>query len=203
MAKLQTIAKWSEAKPYLEDKKVTVQRDIVPLLQAEGHAPFTVSRNVTSYLDHLGELYTGSEKVGERFQKYLEQVLAKIDPNYKRRAGEIYEMYRNGTVHEFDPKILENSSGQTLGWFCYYGARTDVVELPGGLKIQVTHLEPVNPDGDGKSWYLPISSRCLIDDLLASISLLENAGPENERITAWNRASRRLETPKAYNFAVP
>jgi hypothetical protein len=202
MSNLKIISSWPEVQPYLEDKKVTLKRDVLPLLQAEGRAPFTISREVTSYIDHLGELYIGTTAVGNRFKKYLIEVLSKIDPNYRVRAGEIYEMYRCGTVHEFDPKELKNSKGQTLSWLCYYGERTDEIKI-GSAKVRVTHLTPLNPTGDGKSWWLPMSTRCLVEDLIKSIDEFAKTGPEADRIAAWNRAAQRLQAAARYEFVVP
>jgi hypothetical protein len=82
--------------------------------RASQGAPFAVCREIVSSLNHLGHLYAGTLQSGPRFRAFMDQVLGRIDPNYRRRGAEIYEMYRYGTVHEFDPKVLENKKGQTL-----------------------------------------------------------------------------------------
>jgi hypothetical protein len=158
-------------------------------------------REVLCYIDHLSHLYSGRAQVGERFRDYLKQMMSRSDPNYGKRAEEIYQMYRNGPVHEFEPKNLENRKGQLLLWLCYKGARSDNIEIL-GKNLTATHLEPINPAGDNRFW-LPVSTVCLVMDLLSSIDELQKAGPEDERLTAWNRAARELTGPKPFDFVVP
>ncbi len=113
MAQVPTISRWQHARPYLLNQRVTVERDLRRLLADQG-APFAVCREVVSSIDHLGHLYTSSQQCGNRFRAFMEHILGEVDPNYRRRAGEVYQMYRCGTVHEFEPKVLENRQGQTL-----------------------------------------------------------------------------------------
>src|SRR5882724_5711221 len=115
MADVTTIKVWADARPYLVTLKGTVNADIRPLLATAGAAPFAICREVLSYIDHLGHLYlgrVGAGQVGERSRVYLKQILANVDPNYGKRAGEIYQMFRCGPVHEFEPKVLENKKGE-------------------------------------------------------------------------------------------
>jgi hypothetical protein len=69
--------------------------------------------------------------------------------------------------------------------------------------VIVTHLKPVENPTDSKVFYLPVSTVCLIDDLIESIDEFQKMGPEDERITAWNRASRELISPRPSDFTVP
>jgi hypothetical protein len=170
------------------------------LLDVPGAAPFAVCREILCYIDHFGHLYTGRGQVGERFKDYLTQMMLRIDPNYGKRAEEIYQIYRNGPVHEFEPKVLENRKGQLLQWLCYKGARTDNIAISGKI-LTITHLEPISPAGDNQFW-LPVSTVCLIMDLLSSIDEFQKAGPEDERVTAWNRAARELTGLKPFDFVV-
>jgi len=202
MAQIPTIARWQDAHPYLVNQRETVGRDLRRLLDGQG-APFAVCREVVSSIDHLGHLYTGSTQCGARFKTFMEQVLGQVDPNYRRRAGEAYQMYRCGTVHEFEPKVLENKKGQTLAWLCYQGNRTaQQLDPPGIGPLTVTHLEPV-ARVEGRSFWLPVSTNCLLNDLAAAIDRFMAAGPEDERVTAWNRAARELTAPEAFEFTVP
>lgn len=178
--------------------KGTVAADIRPLLDLPGHAPFAICREVLSYVDHLGHLYSGRGQVRDRSREFMKQIMAKNDPNYGKRAAELYQMFRCGPVHEFEPKVLKNKKGELLKWFCYAGPRQDSCELDGKC-ISVVHLELVAFAASDRFW-LPVSTRCLIDDLMCSIEVFERAGPENERITAWNQAARDLTTPEPYDF---
>jgi len=168
-----------------------------PLLDTNGAAPFAICREALSYIDHLGHLYSGRAQVKERSQDYLEQVMSRVDPYYRTRAREIFQMYRCGPVHEFEPKVLENKKGQLLKWLCYKGDRTANIDTIGPVK----HLQPVK-DKEGKGFWLPVSTGCLIEDLLRSIDQFEKATPEDERVTAWNRAARELACPEPFDFVV-
>lgn len=202
MAQVPTISRWQEAHPYLHNQRATVERDLRRLLADQG-APFAICREVVSSVDHLGHLYTGSSQCGARFRAFMDQVLGEVDPNYRRRAGEVYQMYRCGTVHEFEPKVLENRQGQTLAWLCYQGNRVQQqIELEGIGQLTVTHLEPVVFVA-GRSFGLPVSTNCLLDDLVAAIDHFAAAGPENERVTAWNRAARELTALEPFDFTAP
>jgi hypothetical protein len=198
MAKVTIIQTWQEAGTYLQMLKRTVAADIRPLVDLPGNAPFAVCREVLSYVDHLGHLYCGRGQVGERSREYMKRIMARVDPNYGKRAAEIHQMFRCGPVHEFEPKVLENKKGELLLWLCYAGLRVDSFELD-GQRISAVHLEPVAAAGNKRFW-LPVSTRCLIDDLMCSIEVFERTGPEDERITAWNRAARELATPEPHDF---
>ncbi len=200
MAQVPILTRWQEAGAHLQMLKSTVAADIRPLLDVPGHAPFAICREVLSYIDHLGHLYSGrgQGQVGERSRDFMKHVMAKVDPNYGKRAPELYQMFRCGPVHEFEPKILENKKGELLTWFCYVGLRVDSPEV-GGSRVCVVHLEPVASGTAGRFW-LPVSTKCLVEDLLCSIEVFERAGPENERVTAWNRAARDLNFPEPYDF---
>jgi hypothetical protein len=202
MEQVPVITSWKDAGNYLQNLKKTVNDDILPLLKAEGSAPFAICREVLSYIDHLGHLYTGQgqQQVGDRSQKFIKQVMTKVDPNYGKRATELYKMFRCGTVHQFAPKVLENKNGELLGWYCYVGIRLDHYDNKNNIKI--THLEPIALPANPRKYWLPVSTCCLIDDLMCSIEIFEHSGPENERITAWNRAARDLNIPEAFDFTL-
>lgn len=203
MATLSTIAKWADAQPYLANLKETVIRDIRSLLTVPGAAPFSIAREVLCYVDHLGHLYTGRGDrgdVGARFRAYMKDVMSKADAAYARRAEEVYQMYRNGPVHEFAPKVLENKRGQLLAWFMYVGPRAGTVVLGAGQTVQVRHLDSLPSQVGGQHFWLPVSTSCLVDDLVCSIEQFGQCGPEDERVTAWNRAVRDLEPPRSFDF---
>jgi hypothetical protein len=199
MGQVPMIAAWAEAAPYLRNLSATVVADVQPLLSLPGHAPFAVCREALSYVDHLGHLYSGRGQVGDRSREYLRKVMAIVDVNYATRCGEIYQMFRCGTVHEFEPKVLENRQGDLLLWLCYHGKRIDAVDVD-GARGAVTHLTPIRSSTPNR-YYLPVSTTCLVEDLVASIEAFVQGGPENERITAWNRAARELSTPEAFEFS--
>ena len=189
---LSTIQAWPEATTYLTELRDTVRANVRPLLQIPGGAPFSVCREVFCYLDHLGHLFTGSNQVGQRFTSFLRTVMSTADDGYREWADVIYQMLRNGSVHEFAPKVLENNQGQLLGWGFYGGPRNDATHGPHlRLRLEAPGL-----------YTLPVSSPCLLDDLEAAIEVFRTLGIENERVTLWNRAARELTVPRPFNFPV-
>lgn len=199
MARVAPIKKWAEARPYLEELKTSISDDIRTLLDTRGSAPFAIAREVLSYIDHLGHLYTGRRAISTRSLTYLTDVMSKIDGSYAVRAGELYEMYRHGSVHEFAPKLLQNRAGQSLYWLCFKGPRTATICIQ-GRAVEATHLQPVGNSTHPHFFWLPVSTLCLIEDLERSIDELTKAGPEADRVTAWNAAARELSGPRRYEF---
>ena len=106
LTKIPVLNEWKEASEYLINLRSTVVNDIQPLLTTEGRAPFAITREVLCYIDHLSHLYTGRIEVGKRFSIFVNEVASKVDANYRSRSEEIYRMYRNGTVHEFEAKDI-------------------------------------------------------------------------------------------------
>jgi hypothetical protein len=197
---MKQISSWSDARDDLEGLARVVRDDVTPLFSAPGSAPHTISREWSCYVDHLGHLYTGwsaSNRVGDRFRAYLRDVLSLVDPAYGTRADVIYKMYRTGPVHEFDPKVLKNSKGQVLGWMEYVGSR-DVVHQ----SVEIRHLK-IAQLAPGSDYVLPVSTQCLVEDLVASIRcLIKGVGLESERVAAWNAAVAKLNDPEEYEFAI-
>ena len=203
---LKRIDQWSEAAPQLDGLANAILDDLAPLLSLPGHAPHTVSREFSCYVDHLGALYAGTSNVdcgpdnlapvGLRFKKYLREILKGVDSHYSKYADVIYKMYRNGPVHNFEPKRLRNKKGQTITWLEYYGTRRFTVLLE-GKDTSVRHLQPVaSPDVPNK-YYLPVSTNCLLQDLLSSIDLYKDGLEKpDELATKWNEAVAVLDAPE-------
>ncbi len=66
-------------------------------------------------------------------------------------------------------------------------------------QLTVTHLEPVVYIA-GRSFGLPVSTNCLLDNLVAAIDHFADSGSANERVTAWNRAARELTAREPFDF---
>lgn len=204
----ENINRWEEASPYLDMLAHSIINDVCPLLNLPGGAPHAIAREVFSYVHYLGALYVGTEKVplkhglaevGVRFKKYLKEVMATTDPNYDAQAEVIYNMYRNGPVHEFDPKVLKNKKQEELGWYSYReGRQYTHVEW----KIAMHHLYRAQSPKDSTKFCLPVSSTCLIQDLLESIERFKRGiGDSDERVHRWNQTAAVLNRPKDFEFA--
>lgn len=199
------IEDWSEAGPQLDVLARAIEKDLVPVLSFPEGAPHTVAREWTCYVDHLGALFSG--KVGhsqERFRIYLREVLSRVDGGYRGQADILLHMFRHGTVHEFDPKVLVNPAGQRLGWAVYTTrGRYQTITLEDGRSFQVSHLT-ISPHIDLSGQFaLWVSTWCLVEDLLASIHLLKTGmGDPAKRTESWNKVASELVEPTPFAFNV-
>ena len=204
---------WREALPYLDMHVQTLISDVLPILCTQTGASHTISREFCSHVDYLGTLYVGTTQVGtmkvqlnkksglaqiqQRFVTYLQQVLGRVDGYYSMYANHIYRMCCDGPVHNFAPQPLRNTKdGTTLTWLEYQGSRQANLG-----SIRVRHLQPFsNPNVPGL-YHLPISTRCLVLDLLSSIEVYK-AGLEqpDELKRRWNEAAVVLSREKEVDF---
>lgn len=209
--KVPVVKSWDQAGPYLDMLAQTVINDVSPLLKTTGGAPHAIAREVFSYVDYLGALYVGKDNVQRgpdglavvvvRFTRYLQEVMALADSNYGGQAEVIYQMYRCGPVHEFDPKVLRNNKKQILAWFSYRGPRQATYKEWNNKPVH--HLQPVQAPHDRALFYLPVSTICLVQDLLNSVERFkQGVGATAQRSRCWNQAARILNQPKEFNFTV-
>ena len=211
--RLPIVNRWDEAKLHLDMIAGTVLADLAPLLQTAGGAPHTIAREVFCYVDYLGALYVGTSgmplgpdglaQVKARFTKYLEDIMGLVDTGYKHMAETLYQMYRNGTVHQFDPKALNNKAGELLSWMAYRGQRTEPDLFPFPIQhLQKTqHPQRLVAGGNIPLYVLPVSTACLIEDLLASIELFKlGLGNLQQSIAKWNETAALLNTPAQFEF---
>ena len=164
----------AEMQDYLiNDLLVSVVNDVGPCLNVgrpEG-GYFGVPRMVLSYVDYLGALHNGynGEMEGNRRKiasgpyatKFLQEVFGKIDSNYDKFGKLLWQVYRNGTVHLYQPLKFKNQS-KTIEWLVYKDQRTYTIN---GMSL--THLVPHKVAGN--RWVQPISINCLYDDLQSAI----------------------------------
>jgi hypothetical protein len=166
------------AKYLINDLKKSVENDIKPCLNPcikEG-GYFAVPRLVLSYVDYLGVLYHGYDGRKDRSNRrilsqgmyakeFLKDIFGCIDSNYKLYGELLWEIYRNGTIHLYSPKVLKDKkSNRTIGWLVYKGPRIAVFSPDESV---LTHLVPRSL---GSSlWEQPISIICLYGDLVFAI----------------------------------
>jgi hypothetical protein len=164
---------------YLKDElKVTAENEIEPSVKyghEKGRMNFAVPRLVLSYVDYLGVLYHGyggSRTTTNRrilseakyAKDFLKDVFGSIDPDYKLHGDLLWEIYRNGAIHLYSPKVLKDkTSGSIIGWITYTGGKVGI--LPD--ETPVVHLLPQFLNDN--TWALPLSIDCLYDNLIAAV----------------------------------
>lgn len=167
----------SEIDDYLRnDLKTSTVDDIEPCLYGKG-GYFGVPRLVLSYVDYLGALFHGykhQEKNKRKIfakhsyaKRFLKYVFGLIDANYCSYGDLLWEIYRNGTIHLYEPLTLQNSD-QKITWVTYKGHREKEF-LSSPYSVEVTHLVPQY--FRNRIWIQPISISCLYEDLKSAIDL--------------------------------
>jgi hypothetical protein len=165
-----------------------------------------VPRLVLGYVDYLGKLYQAGHK------NFLIKIFGTIDPNYKKHGDLFWEIYRNGLMHSYQPKTLENRD-QKISWLTYkdlranpnlqrhfYCNRTSDLTYD-HYHLKLTHLVPQKLRNS--IWIQPISIVCLYGDLILAIERYEHiiAGDsrleENFRNTA-NELLRSVKTTETW-----
>jgi|SRR5208282_3711110 len=182
----------NEMVDYLKkDLKKSVENDVSPCLQTEKREGgyFVIPRLVLSYVDYLGALhhgYSGSHKPkGRRIfadhtyaKSFIRDFFGPLFANYRTFGDLLWEIYRNGTIHLYEPLTLENSD-VIISWQIFKGRSGERTILgdptQSGRLIPLTHVLPwpiVSPtkgESHPNEWILPISTTCLHDDLLSAI----------------------------------
>jgi len=177
----------------LSDLKGSVIDDVWPCLnlgRKEGGV-FGVPRLVLAYVDYLGVLYHGSDGssvdgAGRRIftkseyaKTFLVEIFGAAHKDYKKYGRLLYDMYRHGTVHLYEPLTFRNSgTGQTIEWSV---SKQEIETTPPkrflGISqpwnLGVFHLIPTKKPAqtDPNVWVLPVSINCLYFDLLAALDI--------------------------------
>lgn len=109
-----------------------LKSDVFPLFKVAGSAPFTISRNVFCFIDHISALLFGIQKKrGEQTERIIKTIFefAKFDTyinsKYKKYAEYIVQIYRHDLVHNVRPlpkiiKIIEKKEQKLkkgITWF--------------------------------------------------------------------------------------
>jgi hypothetical protein len=183
------------------DLKKSIVNDVKPVIQPEqmegGY--FGVTRLVLCYIDYLGALYEGyhgeTDRKGRKViakskyaMNFIKNVLGKIDPLYEKYGDLLYEMYRHGAVHLYQPKTFTNiQTKETLNWVTYKGSRIAYTKDYG----EIQHMQPKKMDN--AQWILPVSIICLYDDLIASIDhFIKMLKADNNLVKNWKSTANAL-----------
>ena len=192
------------------DLKTSVLNDVFPCLQLNNQngGYFAVPRLVLSYVDYLGALYHGylgrTNNNGRRIfadgryaKAFLNDVFSIIDPNYKKHGDLLWEIYRNGTIHLYEPLKLENK-GKTIDWLVHKRSRICTVPIKinqSFVYLNSVHLVPLQCFGS--LWKQPISIDCLYKDLLCAIDEYANLISTNSVLELkFRQVANALQTPE-------
>ncbi len=99
---------------YLEkDLVAAINNDLIAVLKFHegGIGGFhSIPREVFCYIDYISVLRYGLPNSSTTAIRFIEKYLGSTNIRYKHYGKLFWEMWRHGTVHEFDPKRLKHSS---------------------------------------------------------------------------------------------
>lgn len=163
----------------LPQTKAEIKSWIWPNKKTGGY--FVVSRQIMCMVDFLGAVYSGYpykerilDKDGKKIanatkaKKFITRFFGPKNTYNKDVVDKLYEMYRNGLVHLYQPKILKFGNNGKLKWGLYRGARNqDKLSLGSNKGKQtfrnISHMQIV-PNILNRENYLLICIDSLYED---------------------------------------
>jgi len=146
-----------------------IQSDLIRVLKfhhRNGGGFHSIPRETFCYIDYLATLRYDSPNSSKKAIWFIENYMGKINSQYTHFGNLIYEMWRHGTVHEYDPKVLIHSSGRyRIGW------STNNSSHKGNRKH---HLECFKVYQRKNKYVININLFQLADDLIAALQFLLN-----------------------------
>ena len=91
----------------------SIQNDLLIELRTHGEQNrggfLSLPRQVFCYFDYLGALASNGKNSTKNAVEFMEKYLTRTNSEYKDKCNLLYFMWRHGTVHEFDAKIITSS----------------------------------------------------------------------------------------------
>lgn len=160
--------------------KLEIQNWLKPKKRQGGY--FVTVRQIFCMIDFLGAVFSGyplserkKDKKGQRIatsNKAIKYITTFFEPKqtYKQDVvTKLYNMYRHGLVHLYQPKFLKLNSKKVLKWFFYKGKRywnKIIMDSDQGKKVfnNLDHLKIICGDPNKKTYHLPICIDALYED---------------------------------------
>lgn len=164
----------------LPQVRMEIKNWITPRKRQGGY--FVTVRQIMCIVDFLGAVYCGypyserkNDKKAQKIatpSKAIKFMINFFEPkqSYNQNSVNIlHNMYRNGLVHLYQPKILKYGSNGRLKWFFHKGKRhMDKISVDsnnGKVTFKnVDHLQVTTVDPKRRNYYFPISIYCLYED---------------------------------------
>lgn len=149
---------------------------------------FCVTRQMFCMIDFLGAIYAGYPFLERRLDtkgkkiatsdKAIKFIIDFFEPRETYQQSivtKLYNMYRHGLVHLYQPKILKLNSRKRLAWFFYRGERhmKEIrIDTNNGERIfnNISHLQILSSNDNININYLVISINCLYKDFEDAIT---------------------------------
>ena len=153
---------------YLEkDFLAAINNDLIAVVKFHegGIGGFhSVPREVFCYIDYISVLRYALPNSSTKAIQFIENYLGRTNVRYKHYGKLLFEMWRHGTVHEFDPKKLKHSSKKySVGW---------QTNNDSGKEERACHLECFKVYGKNDSFLLNVNLFQLVDDFVRGVHIL-------------------------------
>lgn len=197
----------------LPQAKLEIQSWIKPRKKQGGY--FVVTRQILCMVDFFGATYSGypfserkSDKKGARIAtsrkaiKFIESFFEPEKTYTKEATTTLYNMYRHGLVHLYQPRALKYNTRRVLQWFFYKGGRLKKsieVDTPKGkIKFKnVKHLEIIFDSRYKNYYYFPISIDCLYNDFVDAAKKYRDKLKKTKYLqTNWRTAVNAICKPR-------
>ncbi len=197
----------------LPQARLEIENWIKPRKKQGGY--FVVVRQVLCMVDFLGASYAGyplserkSDPDGRKIAtsaKAKKFILTFFEPKTTYQTDvvtKLYDMYRNGLVHLYQPKILKLNSRDKLLWFFYKGKskRSRItMDTPKGQIVfrDVNHLKIIRRDSKPHLYYLAVCLDSLYADFEAAVIRYRDKLATTKSLrTRWNTAVSAICKPR-------
>lgn len=176
-------------KELLPQVKLEIGNWIHPRKRQGGY--FVVTRQILCMIDFLGAVYSGYSKAEKdrdrsdgqerisktnKAKKFIATFFKPRNVYHAAAIGQLYDIYRHGLVHLYQPRVLKYNSKKALQWFFYRGQKRFYkrmsIDAPQGKKIfkNVGYLQ-VLKNSNLKYYYFPIGIDCLYEDFVSAVEL--------------------------------
>lgn len=144
----------------------SIEADLMLPLRAHEQADrggfFSITRQVFSYIDYLGALAGDGQNTTKSAVAYMEKYFSLANPAYTGTCCLLFFMWRHGTVHEYDPKVVVS---HVHGFHLRWGANntSEAENRKWHLKCLCRASEP-----NTYHWFINLFE--LVDDLKKSVN---------------------------------
>lgn len=112
---------------YFQNLIEQLKNDIYPLFRTDGAAPFTISRNVFCFIDHVSQLISFDTNGQNERLKLVIHELGSIDEDlrdkYIKYSDYLIQVLRHDIVHNVRPfpkKVKQENGGYIDAWYTIY-----------------------------------------------------------------------------------
>lgn len=178
---------------------------------------FVVTRQILCMVDFLGAVYSGyprperikdkknnTEKIAtsKKAIKFINSFFKPRSIYKKDLVSNLYNMYRHGLVHLYQPRILTYKNSNTLEWFIYKGKRNynsmHVNTNQGKILVKnVSHFNVIQISPQKNRYHLAICIDAFYEDFRQAILEYRDKLKNTKYLQKnWRTAVNALCTPK-------